>query len=439
VQNSILVYSQKSGPRLKYILNTIFKDALGIDYAITQDENEFENASGPKLNYSIHRFKNESLKITPFSLLFEYGIKDHHIEVNSHPGYHKLFFKNAGNEIPFDLLAASFWLLTRYEEYLPFKPDQHNRFDVKNSLAFQYDFIQIPLVNLWLEEFKKLISSKYPSLQFKAHKFRFLSTVDVDNAYKYKHKGLMRTMGGYLKSIVKWKPAEIRERAAVLMHRKEDPFDSYDFLLEMKKKYQVDLLFFFLLGDYGVNDKNHPANNKNFQVLIKHLADYTQIGIHPSYGSNNNLKQLKNEVNRLANITHREISNSRQHFSMLKFPDTYQSLLQSGITNDYSMGYHNYNGFRASYCFSYHWYDLDSELETALVIHPFCIIETTLRYNNHSTASEAIAYAKPIIHEVKKYNGELVSVFHNDTLGSEPNWVGWREMYEEFLKEVTGF
>ncbi|HWY10516.1 MAG TPA: polysaccharide deacetylase family protein [Bacteroidia bacterium] len=431
----VLIYSVKSSPRLKYILNIILKDVLGLDFVITQNPVQFEQSESAKINYSLQKFIKDGIKVVPVSLLFEYGIKDHLIEVHSHKDYAKLFFKTHG-DLQFDILAASFWLLTRYEEYLPFKQDKYNRFDVKNSLAFQYDFIEVPLVNLWIEQFKKLLIIKFPGLKFKQHKFSYISTIDIDNAYKFKYKGVMREAGGYLKSIVTRNFQEIKERTAVILNKKPDPFDSYDFLLETQRKNNLNVLYFFLLGDYGVNDKNHPANNKDFKILIKHLADYAKIGIHPSYKSNYNLKQLKIEVNRLANITHADVKNSRQHFAILKFPETYLALLQAGITADYSMGYGNYNGFRASFCIPYNWYDLDSEQETPLIIHPFCIIETTLRFTNKATGETAMQFAKPIIDEVQKYNGELVTIIHNDTMGSVSEWKGWKEVYENIVKEA---
>jgi len=437
LENGILIYSEKNGPRLKYICDLIFKDVYGLSYAITSNHEEFINYTGARISYS-NREADKGIRITPFTLLFEYGVKDHHVEVNGNNLYKHIFFKTPNGALPFDIFSASFWLLTRYEEYLPFIPDQFNRFDISNSLAYQYHFIEIPLVNLWLEKFKKLLSDSYPGLQFGRRKFNFISTIDIDNAYKYRYKGLMRTLGGYLKSILRNNRKELNERMLVLSKRKNDPFDSYDFLLSVQEEFKLKTLFFFLLGDYGVNDKNHPSNNKDFQALIKHLADYSEIGIHPSYGSNTNLYQLKIEVNRLANITHRDIINSRQHFSVLSFPYTYQSLLQSGIVNDYSMGYANYNGFRASFCWPYNWYDLDSEQETSLIIHPFCIIETSIRFHNLATPGNAVSVAKPMIDEVKKYGGELVSIFHNDTLGEEPEWEGWRNVYRDFIKEVTG-
>lgn len=433
VQTTVLIYSEKSSPRLKFILNILMKDYLGLDYSITQNPVLFEQHNSVKINYSSQKFVKESIKIIPSGLLFEYGVKDHHIEVHNHEVYKRIFFKNSG-QIPFDILSAAFWLLSRYEEYLPFKQDKYNRFDVKSSLAFQYDFIQFPLVNEWFAQVKNLISQNYPGIEFKQHHFSFLSTVDIDNAYKFKFKGIMRSLGGFLKSLSKFSFSEILERSKVVMNKMVDPFDSYSFLLEVQKKYNIKVMYFFLLGDYGVNDKNHPANNKDFQVLIKHLADYAKIGIHPSYRSNNNLNQLKIEINRLANITHRDIKNSRQHFSMISFPETYQALLQAGIANDYSMGYGNYNGFRASYCMPYVWYDLDSEEETNLTIHPFCIVETTLKFTNKADVNTAMNYVKPIIDEVKKHQGELVTIIHNDTMGSVDEWKGWTTVYEDIIK-----
>src|SRR5690606_32675579 len=103
-----------------------------------------------------------------------------------------------------------------------------------------------------------------------------------------------------------------------------------------------------------------------------------------------------------------------QHFSMLRFPQTYQDLLQAGITNDYSMGYTNRNGFRSSYCYPYKWYNLELEAVSALTIHPFCITDNALLLSVQTDRKPLVELARPFVEEVKKYGGELVSIFHND-------------------------
>jgi hypothetical protein len=429
----ILIYTHKTTPRVKYTFNLILKDCLGLEFTITNSIDDYKLFEGHKLSYATQDVES-NFHIAAHTLLFESGIREQTVQMQNHDQYFKYFFRTYNNVLPFDVFAASFYLVSRYEEYLPFIPDAFNRFEAENSLAYQYDFLKIPLVNLWIAEFEKLLLKKFPQLLVTHNPYTFVSSIDIDNAYKYKEKGVMRSIGGYLKSLISFDKTDLIDRTSVLFRKEKDPFDSYDYQLEIQKKYKLKVIYFFLLGDYGVNDKNHPSNNHGFQKLIKHLADYSSTGIHPSFGSNGNSKQVKIEINRLAHITHRDIYNSRQHFSMLKFPDTYFTLQELGVTNDYSMGYANFSGFRASYCLPFYWYDLDDELETGLKIHSYCLSETTLRYKDNATPQTICDLAKPLIDEVKKYNGELITIFHNDTMGTAQEWVDWRNVYEEIVK-----
>ncbi len=429
----IFIYTHKTTPRVKYIFNLIFKDCLGLTFTITNSIEDYKVYEGNKFTYTNQELESE-FHITACNLLFEYGIKEQTIQMQNHDLYHKYFFKTYHSALPFDLFAAAFYLISRYEEYLPFIPDTFNRFEAENSLAHQYDFLRLPLVNSWISEFEKLLTTKFKNIDILKPNYTYTSTIDIDNAYKYKQKGIMRTIGGYLKSIVKLDKHSLIDRTSVLLKKEKDPFDSYDYQLSIQKKYNINVICFFLLGDYGVNDKNHPSNNSNFQKLIKHLSDYTIPGIHPSFGSNASRNQVKIEINRLAKITHRDISVSRQHYGMLKFPDTYSTLLEHAITDDYSMGYSNYNGFRASYCLPFYWYDLDDELETGLKIHPFSLCETSLRFKDSATVETAPIIALEIINQVKKYNGELITIFHNDTMGTASIWREWSKVYEDIVK-----
>lgn len=429
----IFIYVHKITPRVKYIFNLILKDSLGLSFELSTSIEEFKLFEGHKFSYSVHEIES-NFHIAGSNLLFESGIREQTIQMQNHEQYFKYFFKTYHGALPFDFFAASFYLVSRYEEYLPFRPDEFNRFEAQSSLAYQYDFLKIPLVNLWINEFEKILKKKFASLVTQHRQYNYVSTIDIDNAYKYKDKGVMRTFGGYLKAILRFDKHDLIERTSVLLKKEKDPFDSYDYQLSMQKKYQLKVIYFYLLGDYGVNDKNHPSNNTNFQRLIKHLSDYALPGIHPSFGSNNKSGQVKTEINRLTNITHREIFHSRQHFSMLKFPDTYYNLQELGITDDYSMGYAMHNGFRASICQPFYWYDLDDELETGLKIHSFCLDETTLRYSDKATPETILAAVRPLIAEVKKYNGELVTIFHNDTMGTAQEWNGWGHTYEDIIQ-----
>lgn len=397
-----------------YILRTLISEAMGLAFELTSDINFFKSANGPKINYSGQAIEN-CIQIIPHTILFDHGIRDYQIQVNAHSAYEKLFFKNAKGTIPFDFFGASFWLLSRYEEYLPFKGDKFNRFHYKSSLAYQYDFLHLPLVNIWLSQVKLVLKKQYPELEIVEREYNFISTIDIDNVYKYKFKGFVRTIAGFLTD-KNFK--ERKQRLKIILNKERDPFDCYDFLIETHTNTGVQAIYFILLGDYGKNDKNHSANDLRFQSLIKQLADYSIVGIHPSYGSNDNLRQLKVETARLGNIIHRLILKTRQHFAMLKFPNTYKDLLQAGFFSDYSMGYTNKNGFRASYCYPYKWYSLDIESVSSLSIHSFCISENTLLVQKQKEHKSLVELSEPYVNEVKKYGGEMISVFHNDNFNA---------------------
>lgn len=404
-----------------------------IAYQITNEKESFISYNGPKINYSKTEFENE-IYVESFGLLSEIGIKDQNIPMGWWNNEVILFKNNAGGEIPFDIFSATFYLLTRYEEYLPHIADKHDRFEAESSLAYQHNFLHKPLINYWVIEFKKCLQKRFSQLVFKQHRYSYISTIDIDNAFAFKQKGVMRTIGGYGRSIVNFFWEDFSERTKVLLGKMKDPYDTYEEQLAIQKKYTLRVIYFFLLGDYGVNDKNLPSNNKKFQSLIKHLNDYAEIGIHPSYGSNESNQQVKKEINRLSTIVHRDIFKSRQHFLKLKFPTTYKTLIENGITDDYTMGYASTIGFRASVCTPYFWYDLDTESETTLKIHPFPVMEATLRFYMKIKPEDALLTILPIINEVKKVDGELITLWHNESMTDWREWKGWQGLYEDVVR-----
>ena len=431
-----LIYTHKITHRNKYIFNLIFKDILQFDFSLTSDQDEFVKYSGAKLSYT-HNLLSDEVFFSSRNLLFENGITEQNISVFDFNSNKVFFATGKSSALPFDVFAASFYLVSRYEEYLPHIRDEHDRFDAKDSLAFMNGFLQKPVVNIWSKWIKEILLKKYPHLVFPEKKYQFISTIDIDNAYAYREKGFTRSIGGYLKALSKFDFTEVVDRTKVLVGINKDPYDTYDFQLEMIKKYKLKSIYFFLLGDYGVNDKNLPIESKKFQTLIKMLGDYAEIGIHPSYGSNKSKDQLKKEVGRLSRVLHRDVTKSRQHFLKLILPETYRNLIDLDITDDYTMGFASQVGFRAGICTPFNFYDLDTELETKLKIHPFAMMEGTLKYNMKINPEEAMAKICPLIDEVKAVDGVFMSLWHNDTLNNKKIWLGWKAVYEDMVKYAS--
>jgi hypothetical protein len=429
----MLVYVTTLTNRLSYTLDLVLKDLIGIDYELTTDADAFSFHTGPKLNYSRQQI-GEELFFYSTDLLFEKKIRRQDIAVFEWNDVKAFFATHPKYVIPFDPFAASFYMVSRYEEYLPFKPDKFARFDASESLAFQKSFLNKPIVNIWAQKIKKILEETFPKLRFRERSYRFISTVDIDNAWAYKQKGLIRTGGALMRSLTSFEFSDFVERIAVLLGQKKDPYDTYNMLSEMRVKYNFDMIYFFLLGDYAENDKNVSISKRKFQSLIKSIADYSDTGIHPSFESNKNPALLLLEQMRLEKVVLRDVTKSRQHFLKLNFPDTYRNLIEADITDDYTMGFSGEIGFRAGICTSYYFYDLGRETETRLKIHPFMVMDATLKYYMKIKPAETMSYVGPLIKEVKAVNGTFILLWHNESLSDKKPWEGWKGVYEDIIK-----
>ncbi len=434
----MLIYTPKDTKRVRYIFKLIFGELLGIDFDITTKEEEFCAFDGPKINYSKKQFGDE-LFFCSFGLLFEIGIEGQELKFIHHRNnvaFYPVF--NKKSIFPFDPFSASFFLLTRYEEYLPYMEDKFSRFDAHESISFKKGFLQKPLVNIWAIQIGAALTERFPEIKIRKRSFKFIPTIDIDSAYEYKFKGTVRSIGGYLKAFSKLNFTEILNRIKVLTGLMNDPFDTFEYQLRIQKEYNLRPIYFILFASYAKFDKNVPVNNKNFQRLVKSLADYAEVGIHPSFDSRNNFRKLKNEVEKLSKVLNREITKSRQHFLKLDFPQTYRNLINLDITDDYTMGYASQLGFRAGICTPFYFYDLDMETETKLKIHPFQVMEGTLKDYLNLSINDSSLIIKMMIDEVKAVDGTFISIWHNESLSNSKRWIGWQVLYEDTIKYALG-
>ena len=428
----IYIFTHKVTSRVKYAFNLIFKDVLKVDYKLISSRDEFTKLEGIKIAYTVNPIEGVFF-IQSKNLLFESGINDQEIKTIPFDRTKAFFGSGSRSMFPFDIFAASFYLASRYEEYLPHKRDIYDRFDAEQSLAYNEDFIHQPVINIWAIKFSEALKDIFPVYEPVKSEYKFITTIDVDNAYAYLEKGFVRTLMGYGKSLLTFNFNDALARTKTLVGFQEDPYDTFEYQKGLVLDQKLTFIYFFLLGDYGRNDKNISISSKKFQSLIKSISDHSKIGIHPSFASNDNYKKLEKEVGRLSKVINREIWRSRQHFLKLRLPDTYRNLIELDITDDFTMGYASHYGFRAGLCTPFYFYDLDLELETLLKIHPFAIMEGTLKYYLKIGPKQAMPHYKRLIDEVRMVNGEFISLWHNDSLNNSELWKGWRAIFEEMI------
>lgn len=429
---SVLVTKQTN--RLHYIFDLMFNDLLGVNFELFTDTKRFASAEGPKLNYGLERVGDEPF-VKATNLLFERNV--HLLDVNavSYEGLQCPFpVYGKGLLFPFDIFAASFFLVSRYEEYLPQIRDQFDRFKAESSWMFENGMLQKPLVNIWAKMLGDKLKAIYPDLEIKPRKFSFVPTYDIDSAWAYRNKGIYRTTGAFFRDLLSGNRDEIKQRRQVLKERSKDPFDSFDFQFDLQKEFKLHPIYFILCGDYDTNDKSISIHNDAFRALIKRIGDHADVGIHPSFASYLDREMMRKEIDRLSEVLHRPLTKSRQHFLRLDLPRSYQKLIELDITDDYTMGFASQVGFRAGIADGFLFYDLENDMVSKLVIHPFAAMDGTMCDYLKLDVDASLDVLKQLVDEVKAVDGTFIYLTHNETLGGEKRWKGWPEMYRALLE-----
>jgi hypothetical protein len=427
------IYSPEVTPRLEYVAEVICTTILGIEYEITNDRRKIGNS--PSIIYSDEKVKDQFV-IKPAGLLSATGITDIVPEV-SYAGDMPYLFSTEGGSLPFDLFSAAFYMLTRYEEYLPFTPDTHGRFAGARSVAYRGGFLRKPVVDIWARYLATEMVKRFPVITIRHNEYRPLLTVDVDQPFAYRSRGFLRSMGGIVKGLsgTGAKPAE---RIRAMAGRTDDPYDSFAYIEEQVMMNGCDSLYFFPTGDQGDYDHNPPWKDRDYAAIIKKYDTLAGTGLHPSYRSSGRPKVLKMEAARYRHITGHDAERARQHWLLLHMPETYRSYENAGIRFDYTMGYADEPGFRAGIARPFPFYDLLREKVTGLTIVPFHVMDGTLRQYLHLAPEAAVNVAGSIIDATRNVGGLFVSVWHNTSLCECNGWEGWKKVFEEILALQKG-
>lgn len=428
----ILIYSTFQSARLDYVLDYIFRQRLEIEYVLCTDAIKFDDFSGFKINYSKENISTADLHILPHRLLDSTSIQSQQTNIQRWKKSFVLFYNQPKGKIPFDIFSAIFYCISRYEEYLSFEPDKHQRFPSGKALASEYSFLQSPVVDEWLLHFSQLfpfetlLQRQKPSWQM---------TVDIDMLWKYKNKAQHLIWAGIIKDILKGNWKSLKEYKTFKNGTLQDPFDCFDI---MKNKAGKEIQYFVLTSAKTQYDRNTNPEHPAFIQKIKALQVGNNIGLHPSYFSNQN-NVLQNEKETLEKIIHKTVSKSRQHFIKLQLPHTYHLLLQAGIKEDFSMGFASCNSFRAGTSRPFYWFDLQKNEATALLIHPFVYMDATDLFYSKKSISEQQKEIERLAQVISATKGMFTGIWHNYILGDGVHYPQQQQLFEytcQLLNEV---
>jgi hypothetical protein len=427
---SVALISNLEGPRLQYVCDWIFGERLGVPYRCYTSVELVTDASAFVLCYD----NCSTAHIPDLGLLGTKGTVMPECKWGFWKNLPVCFLSDWHTSIPFDIFSAVFFLISRLEEYDSMPPDKHGRFDVTQSCLFQNGILERPIVDEWIAAFAAYLEEQ--GLQTNCPNYHFLPTYDIDIAWSFRHKGLLRNFGGWVRDMISGRGKETIARVQVLLGRRADPFDSFSQLDEWHQQFTLTPLYFVLAGlRSDTYDKHILPSNPAMQQLIRRIAARYEFGLHPSYRSSDDTSLFEQERALLSEIIGRAIVKSRQHYIRFRLPEYFRFLCEQGIRDEYSMGYGTAFGFRAGTSNSFFWYDLLEDRIQPMRIHPFCFMDTTAKYELSLSVEAAFDRLEQMKVRIAATRGTLTTIFHNFSLGTDPAWKGWSEAYAQFLNE----
>ncbi len=390
------------------------------------DETAFLEATGPKVSYSTKRL-GDSFHIIPSGYLASGATLP---DEETHWKGHTVLYPVKG-DLPFDLFAFAFFLLSRSEEY-DGPRDEHGRFPSDQAWVVKHGKQLAPILDEVILDIAKGLRKKWPDLPAPRRSYAHTVTFDIDNGLKFAGRELWRTFGSLVRDLIQLRVSEVKNRLAVLLNDKPDPYELEE-LMQWNAGSACRVITFFLASERGKYD--HAVDIEHPRMLEKliSMTEWSEIAIHPSYHSMEEPARIKAETSRLSEVVDQPVVVSRQHFLKFKLPGTYRSLISAGIGEDHSMGFSDRVGFRAGTCTAFPWYDLQAEQETTLMIHPFAAMDSALCYKMRLSRKEAIAMNQLLIAKVRNVQGQFESVWHERFLAGTGNEKGWDTVFKETM------
>ena len=376
----------------KYIIEVVFNEFLGLDYILELGSKEYEITLP---NNKILIIKDTFFNKCPKDL--EY-----------------LKLKNIPNKIEeLDIFASSFFMLTRWEEYVKKTRDKHDRFPATESLAYKQGFLDRPIVNEYVESLKKKLLKLDSTLVFKKKKFELILTHDVDEIQMWKSwKQVFRVALG---DIVKRKDIALAfERVAeyFLIKREKinDPFDTFEWLMDKSEAIGIKSRFYFMSGGLTEFDNRYKIDSPKVLELIEKIKKRGHIiGIHPSYNAYNNFEQFKKEKELLEKTVGEKIVEGREHYLRFEVPTTWQIWEDNGMEIDSTCGYADKEGFRCGTGDEFSVFNILTREKLKLKERPLVVMDCSLFDYNDCSYDEA----KEKINSMKNNTNSFTMLWHN--------------------------
>ena len=350
-------------------------------------------------------------------------------------------------ETKIDIIASSFFMLSRYEEVVLNTKDEHDRFPSKASQAYQEGFLDRPIVNEYIELLWSWIHSLIPELRRNPlwpenKEFAVCLTHDVDSVQRYSLLPPAISIGS---AIVRQKNPRLafhilRDYFGSLLHLKKDPFDTFDYMLDLERRYGFLSSFYFMSGGDSKFDGSYSVTKPKVKRLIQKIEGKgCEVGLHGSYDSCRDLKRMASEKERLDTVVNLKSYGCRQHYLRFRVPESWRIQERAGLLYDTTLTFADHVGFRSGFCLPFRPFDILENRVLDIWELPLTVMEGSLQSPNYQNLSPEQGFEEIIklIEVLKEFRGIFVVLWHNSSFDPLGEWAGWKEIYEKVMAYIS--
>lgn len=349
--------------------------------------------------------------------------------------------------IHYDILGLTYWMLARIEEINRADLDCHGRFPALTSHALRHGYLERPVVDEWLDLLGQIIVRQWPSLALRKHipLVRVSHDVDRPSLSAFKKWGSVGRL--MINQLVRHHSLSASVNA---LHVKfftrdkliaADPFNTFDWLMEMSETVGLKSCFNFICGRTDPEkDADYVIEHDVIRDLLRRIHDRGhQIGLHPSYNTYVNAAMLKREADRLRLVCEQEGVKQQQfggrmHYLRWKQPDTIRSCAEAGLSYDSTLGYADHAGFRCGTCFEYPAFDAEARAQLNVRIRPLIAMDCSViddAYMGLGVNEAAEKVFLTLKDTCQRVNGCFELLWHNSYFQT----VGSKDLYQAVLQE----
>lgn len=336
-------------------------------------------------------------------------------------------------QINIDLIASIFYMISRYEEYNSRLIDDYSRFSYHEMLAVKNDFIDLPVVDIYIELFRRIIEIFFEIEVKNNNTYEVIISSDIDEVFLYHpfSKGIKTIIKDAL--YYRFSNLFSDSRKIFQSYLYDDFYSGIEILCNLSKLYSIKTNFNFMASNRSKMDDGYSIKSIQMGKIFERLEqDNFEIGFHPSYYTLNNPELYKMEKNLLQSSVNQRIISGRQHFLRVNTPASWIMWEENGMKLDSSYGFSEILGFRCGTSFPYQVFDIRTNKKLDLIEQPLIIMDGALRRNSDlSNAREVLLSYKKITQFVK---GQLTILWHNRSFSR--HWKDWGLFFIDVLRDI---